>query len=201
MKAIRIFEDTASADSLQLPRLRLYADSAIGRDVMPLFIPDIPGGWHARVCLSVRVHRLGKNISPKFALRYVDALSLTALLLPDTDAQAWDRSGVLAILDSAVTTGQWHATDLAALTSVDIHAALLNGSPAEDGEKTIDISRTFAAPDLDIATHVSTVSRTATLRTGDILIIDFTGIDIPLRPDTHIVATIDDFQCLSLKIK
>lgn len=187
MKAIRIFEDTTEAGGLQLPRLRLYADSAIGRDVMPLFIPDIPGGWHARVCVSVRVHRLGKNISRKYAPRYVDALSLTALLLPDTDAHAWDLSGYLSILDSGVTTGQWHETDIAGLTTVDVHVN--------------DHHLTFSAADLDISARVNAISRTATLRTGDILIIDSTGVDIPLVADTHITATINDFQCLALKIK
>lgn len=187
MKAIRIFEDNIAAASLTLPRLRLYADSAIGRDVMPLFIPDIPGGWHARICLSVRVNRLGKAISPRFAMRYVDALSLTALLLPGTDSGAWDLSGSLAVLDSAVTTGRWHPCDLGALASVEMQAG---------GEH-----RTFTAAELDIAARVSAVSRMATLRTGDIIIIDSTGIDLPLAPDTHIDASIDTLPCLSLKIK
>ncbi len=181
-----------------MPHLRLYADSAIGRDVMPLFIPDIPGGWHARVCVSVRVHRMGKNISPKFAPRYIDALSLTALLVPDSDARAWDQSGVLAILDSAVTTGQWHETDIADLTTLNVQTSLFNRPPASAGEKQ---SRTFSAASLDIAARVSAISRTTTLRTGDIIIIDSTGIDLPLVGDTHIHASIDDFQCLALKIK
>lgn len=187
MKAIRIFEDKITAGGLALPKLRLYADSAIGRDVMPLFIPDIPGGWHARVCVAVRVCRLGKDISTKFAMRYVDAISLVVLLLPDTDEAAWDRSGTLALLDSAVTTGRWHECDPGTLSDIEVEVASEN--------------RTFPAAALDIATRVNEVSRMATLRTGDILIIDSTGIDLPLRPDTHIHAAIGPVNCLSLKVK
>lgn len=187
MKAIRILEDKITAGGLTLPLLRLYADSAIGRDVMPLFIPDIPGGWHARICVALRVCRLGKDISQKFAMRYVDAISLVALLLPDTDGISWDRSGALALLDSAVTTGRWHECDVASLSDIKVEV---------DSEH-----RTIPAAALDIATRVREVSRMATLRIGDMLIIDSTGIDLPLIPDTHIHAAIDGEPCLSLKVK
>lgn len=187
VKAIRILEDTTTACGLTLPLLRLYADSAIGRDVMPLFIPDIPGGWHARICVAVRVCRLGKDISPKFAMRYVDAVSLVALLLPDTDEAAWERSGALALLDSAVTTGRWQECDVEALSGIKVEA----GSE----------HRTFPATSLDIASKVSAVSRMATLRIGDMIIIDSTGIDLPLRPDIRIDASIGTDNCLSMKVK
>lgn len=188
MKAIRVFpKSIETGTSFTLPSLRLYADSAIGRDVMPLFIPDIAGGWHARICLAVRVHRMGRHISPTFAMRYVDAVSLVALLLPDTAVEAWEESGTLALLDSAVTTGQWHECNVGATSEINVTV---------NGER-----RTFKAAELGIATMVGEVSRTATLRTGDILIIDTTGIDLPLRPDMHITATIADFTCLSLKVK
>lgn len=183
MKAIRIFQDSKG----NRPHIRLYADSAIGRDVMPLFIPDLPGDWIVRICVAVRVHRLGKNISPKFAMRYVDALSAVALLLPVTDASAWDECGVLAVLDSAVTTGSWYECNIAAITSIDFDTG-------------VEI-RTFNSNELDIASAVSEVSRYATLRTGDVLILDFTGIDMPLTRDSHIHTAIDHFQCLSLKVK
>lgn len=187
MKAIRIFEDTTSAGCTQLPRLRLYADSAIGRDVMPLFIPDLPGAWNARVCVAVRINRMGKGISPKFAMRYADAISAVVLMLPAEEPQRWDTSGILALLDSAVTTGRWHECNVADIDVVGLEAG--------------GISCTFTAADLDFATAISSVSRFATLRTGDIIIIDSTGIDMPLVPDTHITATINGFQCLALKIK
>ena len=188
MKAIRILEDKISTTGgLTLPLLRLYADSAIGRDVMPLFIPDIPGGWHARICVAVHVCRLGKDISPKFAMRYVDAISLVALLLPDVDESSWDRSGTLALLDSAVTTGRWHECDVASLSDIEVEVASQH--------------RTIPAAALDIATRVHEVSRMTTLRIGDMLIIDSTGIDLPLIPDTHIKAAIGQINCLSLKVK
>lgn len=188
MKAIRVFpKSIETGTSFTLPSLRLYADSAIGRDVMPLFIPDIAGGWHARICLAVRVHRMGRHISPTFAMRYVDAVSLVALLLPDTAERAWEESGALALLDSAVTTGRWHECNVGTLSEINVTV---------NGER-----RSFKAADLGIPAMVGDVSRTSTLRTGDMLIIDATGIDLALRPDMHITASIADFTCLSLKVK
>lgn len=188
MKALRIFQDKVeTAGGTWLPMMRLYADSAIGRDVMPLFIPDFPAGWMARVCLAVRINRLGKGISKRFAMRYADAISAVALLLPVSGEQEWDTSGVLALLDSAVTTGRWIECSVSDITAVSLEAA--------------GTVRKFTAAELDIATAISDVSRFATLRTGDMLIFDSTGIDLPLTPDTHIDAAIDGETCLSLKIK
>lgn len=188
MKALRIFQNKIeTAGGTSLPMMRLYADSSIGRDVMPLFIPDFSEGWFVRVCMAVRINRLGKGISTRFAMRYADAISAVALMLPMSGAHEWDESGALALLDSAVTTGHWHECDMATLTAVSLEAG--------------GTELTFTVSDLDIATAISDVSRIATLRTGDILILDSTGIDIPLISDTHIDAAIGGASCLSLKIK
>lgn len=188
MKAIRIFQnDIEATGGLALPHLRLYADSAIGRDVTPLFVPDIPGGWRARICVAVRLCRLGKDISPKFAMRYVDAVSLTALMLPCTDEEAWHRSGALALLDSGVTTGQWHTCDVSTLSTLEVEAG---------GEH-----RSFDFASLGIPSRLSAVSHMAIMRMGDILIIDSTGIDLPLIPDTRIEASLNSLKCLSIKVK
>ena len=51
-------------------------DSAILKDGKPFFIPDFSNEVHYETELVVRINRLGKNISPRFASRYYDALTV-----------------------------------------------------------------------------------------------------------------------------
>ncbi len=51
-------------------------DSAILKDGKPFFIPDFSKEIHYETELVVRINRLGKNIAPRFANRYYDAVTV-----------------------------------------------------------------------------------------------------------------------------
>ena len=51
-------------------------DSAILKDSKPFFIPDFSNEIHYETELVVRINRLGKNIAPRFANRYYDAVTV-----------------------------------------------------------------------------------------------------------------------------
>lgn len=51
-------------------------DSAILKDGKPFFIPDFSDEVHYETELVVRINRLGKNIAPRFAHRYYDAVTV-----------------------------------------------------------------------------------------------------------------------------
>lgn len=55
------------------PVIFMKPDSAILKDGKPFFIPDFSNEVHYETELVVRINRLGKNISPRFASRYYDA--------------------------------------------------------------------------------------------------------------------------------
>lgn len=78
----------ASAQSVACapyPNVRMIADSAIAPDREPLWL-DLDGEpVVALLCPAWRVGRLGRNIKPQFAHRYIDALCTCALILP----QSW----------------------------------------------------------------------------------------------------------------
>jgi 2-keto-4-pentenoate hydratase/2-oxohepta-3-ene-1,7-dioic acid hydratase in catechol pathway len=58
------------------PVIFMKPDSAILKDGKPFFIPDFSEEVHCETELVVRICRLGKNIAPRFAYRYYDAVTV-----------------------------------------------------------------------------------------------------------------------------
>ena len=58
------------------PVIFLKPDSAILKDGKPFFIPDFSNEVHYETEVVVRICRLGKNIAPRFARRYYDAVTV-----------------------------------------------------------------------------------------------------------------------------
>lgn len=60
----------------EAPVVFMKPDSALLKDGRPFFIPDFSDDICCEVEVVVRISRLGKNISPRFAYRYYDALTV-----------------------------------------------------------------------------------------------------------------------------
>ena len=60
----------------QEPVIFMKPDSAILKDGKPFFIPDFSDEVHYETEVVVRICRLGKNIAPRFANRYYDAVTV-----------------------------------------------------------------------------------------------------------------------------
>lgn len=58
------------------PVIFMKPDSAILKDGKPFFIPDFSDEVHYETEVVVRICRLGKNIAPRFANRYYDAVTV-----------------------------------------------------------------------------------------------------------------------------
>ncbi len=58
------------------PVVFMKPDSAILRANKPFYIPDFSDEIHYEVELLIKINRIGKNISPKFAHRYYDEIGL-----------------------------------------------------------------------------------------------------------------------------
>ena len=59
------------------PVIFMKPDSAILKDGKPFFVPDFSHEVHYETEVVVRICRLGKNIAPRFAHRYYDAVPVT----------------------------------------------------------------------------------------------------------------------------
>ena len=58
------------------PVVFMKPDSALLRDNKPFFLPDFSSEIHYETEIVLRINKLGKNIAPRFASRYYDAIAL-----------------------------------------------------------------------------------------------------------------------------
>lgn len=145
-----------------LESITVIADSAIGRDVQPLFLPD--GQWQGALAWACRIGRLGKSVAPKFAMRYVDALAPALLTTPVPPVPAW-----AAIADSALIPGAW-----VPLTPEYQPQAASGSLPAQPSVA-------------EICRAVADITKYATVKTGDVIVFA-PGEPLPLAPGMSVTA-------------
>lgn len=179
------------------PVLFLKADSCLTKNGKPFFIPDDLGliGYGAH--LAVRICRLGKSVPERFAHRYYDAFTVgidfTATGLLDQlrrEGRPWDLA---KSFDGSAAIGDWVAKDEVAAMERLTFRLDVNGQTA--------VQATACEMLHSIDALVSYVSRTFTLKTGDLL---FTGMPVAYRPaaiDDHLEGWIEDRKVLDMMCK
>lgn len=199
---------------LDLLRLQLIADSAIGRNNHPVFLPDFitadPGAWVVEVIPAVQIGRLGKFIRPKFAARHISAILLAGWVRPATADSA---APVTLLFDGALTRGvEMPLNEIFPADSADScdeisGKALLQieaeYSPIRDasGENTKRESASIAREQIHAEDMVAFVSRFCTLKSGDIIIPASAGITFPVALDMRLRATLNGINALELRLK
>lgn len=200
-------------------RLQLIADSAIGRNNHPVFLPDFitadPGAWVVEVMPAVQIGRLGKFIRPKFAARHISAILLAGWVRPATADSA---APITLLFDGALTRGVEMSlneifpadslpADSADSCDVTSGKALLQieaeYSPIRDasGENTKRESASIAREQIHAEDMVAFVSRFCTLKSGDIIIPASAGITFPVALDMRLRATLNGINALELRLK
>ena len=66
----------ADAFIIEKPVIYTLTDTALTKDGKPFFIPDFASPCTFQMSLVLRISRLGRSISPRFAHRYYDALTV-----------------------------------------------------------------------------------------------------------------------------
>ncbi len=153
---------------LDNPVIFLKADSSLLKDHKPFFIPDDLGKIEYETELVVRINKLGKTVSERFAPRYYDAVTIgidfTARELQDklkAQGLPWELS---KSFDGAAAIGEWLPKDkFLDLQRLHFHLDI-NGKTVQNGCTSDMLYK--------IDTLISYISQYFTLKTGDIL---FTG--------------------------
>ncbi|MCM0389734.1 fumarylacetoacetate hydrolase family protein [Bacteroides fragilis] len=157
------------------PVIFMKPDSAILKDGKPFFIPDFSNEVHYETELVVRINRLGKNIAPRFAHRYYDALTVgidfTARDLQRQFRAAGNPWELCKGFDSSAAIGTFVPVErFADVQNLRFHLDI-DGNTVQQGY-TADML--FKIDDI-----IAYVSRFVTLKIGDLL---FTGTPVGVGP-------------------
>ena len=179
------------------PVIFTKADSSLLKDRKPFFIPDELGTMEYEAEVVVRVCRLGKSISERFAPRYYDAVTVgidfTARdLLKKLSQQGlpWDMS---KSFDGAAVIGEWVPKDkFLDVQRLRFHLDV-NGETKQEGCTSDMIYK--------VDEIISYVSRFFTLKTGDLI---YTGCPVsgtPVHINDRLEGYIEERKVLDLHCK
>lgn len=157
------------------PVIFMKPDSAILKDGKPFFIPDFSNEVHYETELVVRINRLGKNIAPRFANRYYDAVTVgidfTARDLQRQFREVGNPWELCKGFDSSAAIGTFVPVErFKDIQCLNFHLDI--------DEQTVQTGYTgdmlFKIDDI-----IAYVSRFVTLKIGDLL---FTGTPVGVGP-------------------
>lgn len=160
MKIIQITQLTAAADDLAVD---FHPDSAVILPGRPLFMPDFGASWQFIPHVAIRINRLGKSISRKFASRYFDGVSIALRLV-----SPFVGEGILSGMDSSLAFGRW--VSIEELQSFEVGGI--------DIETRLDEAL--------VAEAIHQVSRYCTLKMGDVILLPGLPFPISTVPGTHL---------------
>ena len=190
-----------------MPVIFTKADSAILNQGKPFFIPDHLGRIDYEAEVVVRICRLGKNISERFAHRYYDAVTVgidfTARDLQKKASEAGQPWTICKGFDGSAAIGEWVAKEKL-LTNPEapctdsglqrLHFHLdINGQTVQEG-RTSDMLYT-------VDEIIAYISQFFTLKTGDIL---YTGTPAgvgPVHIDDHLEGWLEERKVLEFNCK
>lgn len=172
-------------------------DTALLKDGKPFFIPDHLGRVDHEAEMVVRICKLGKSISERFAHRYYDAVTVgidfTARDLQSqlkAKGRPWDLSKGF---DGSAAIGEWvDVQKFRDIQAIRFHLDI-NGKTVQEG-CTCDMM-------YHVDEIISYISQFFTLRTGDIL---FTGTPAgvgPVHVNDHLEGYLEDRKVLEFNCK
>lgn len=179
------------------PVLFMKPDSALLKNNKPFFLPDFSKDIHYEVEVVVKICRLGKGISAKFAHRYFDEVTL-GIDITARDLQAEVRKNSLPWeitkgFDGAAPVGKLlPVTGFSDINNLNFRLEI-NGKTVQKGN-TADMI-------FSIAEIIEYASIFFTLKTGDLI---FTGTPPgvgPLKRNDRLIAYLEEIPVLDFMIK
>ncbi len=180
------------------PSVACLPDTALLKDNKPFFIPDWAEPCVAYASLVVHVSRLGRCISPRFAHRYYDAVTVGLSLV------------ATPLLDKAVCS----AAPWSAAVGFDSAAVIGSFMPLGDGGQIGDMPFRVTCDGQDVLTPtaqnaprwtiddlIAHVSRWSMLRRGDLIYLGYPCQPLTLTPEMHLNGYLNDTLVLSMNIK
>jgi len=155
------------------PVIFTKADSALLKPGKPFFVPDYMGRIDYEAEVVVRICRLGKNISERFAHRYYDAVTVgidfTARDLQKKASEAGQPWTICKGFDGSAAIGEWVMLEdgmwkaengKSMLDNINFHLDI-NGNTVQEGHTSNMLYR--------VDEIIAYISQYFTLKTGDLL--------------------------------
>lgn len=179
------------------PVIFMKPDSALLKDSKPFFIPDFCKQVDYETELVVRINRLGKNISERFASRYYDAVTVgidfTARDLQRkfrAEGKPWE---LCKGFDNSAAIGDWVLVEqFADIQDLNFHLDI-DGKTVQQGNTRDMLFR--------IDQIIAYVSQFCTLKIGDLL---FTGTPVgvgPVQIDNHLEGYLENQKVLDFYVR
>lgn len=156
------------------------SESCVLRSGNPFFVPDFDPDFSVHPSVVYRIGRLGKNIAPRFASRYLEAAGAAAAVVARDSLKALRNAGL-----------PWSAA-----VSFDRSCFIGNLKPIDAFiNKTIDFSLgdsifsyDLRALSLPVEEVVALLSRNNTLKNGDLILAAIAPEGFSLVPGNRLVA-------------
>lgn len=168
-------------------------DSSVVRSHNPFFIPEFDSEFMGATALVVKIGRLGKSISSKFAPRYFTECTLGVTVWGETLRRRLLEVGSFPApamcFDRAFWVGEFVAAD--ALKSSEVK--FVRG----DEQTPVDLSAVFAS----VPAVIEALSASNALKMGDMIAIRIPGGEFPLQAPQRVGFMNGDTQLLEIKVK
>ena len=156
-------------------------ETSLQRNGKPVFLPDYANPAQLEVHLAVRICRLGRHISARFASRYYDAVTV----MPHFIAPALG-------FDNATPLGEFVEITPSTVSQLDFSLRV-------DGE--VQMAGSTAQWLHHVDQVIAEVSQYFTLRRGDIFLMGAPTAPIFITPDHKVETYLGDIRVLSFNVK
>lgn len=207
------------------PVVYAVPDTALLKDNRPFFIPDFAQPCTYQASLVLRIGRLGRSIAPRFAHRYIDAVTVGIAFTADNlwreaveKGLPWDVSKGF---DNAAVVGRFLTLDTASdaplQQAVKQRFVVMDRAQESEAEIVTQDSACLVdwstqatrrpgdhrplTPRFSPAELVAYLSRYYLLRQGDLIFMGFPCAPQTACIDHHLTAQLGDTQLLSFNIK
>lgn len=179
------------------PVLFMKPDTALLQNGKPFLLPDFSNEIHYETEIVIKINRLGKNISERFAHRYyneitvgIDFTARDLQLKQKENGLPWEISKAF---DNSAAIGEFISKDeIENINNIVFHLNLNNETVQTGNTKEMIFS---------FDKIISYISKYFTLKIGDLI---FTGTPAgvgPVNIDDHLQGYISDKKLLDFKIK
>lgn len=179
------------------PTVFMKPETALLKDGKPFFLPHFSERIEHEAEVAVRICRLGKNIAPRFAHRYYDALTVGVdFTARDLQARLREQGApweIAKAFDGSAALGTWVDKDTLPLDEGIPFSLQINGTTVQSGNTRDMIC--------SIDEIIAYVSRFFTLKMGDII---YTGTPQgvgAVHINDHITGYLDDNKVLEFNVK